>query len=507
MTSILSLAYFWQYHPALFFSLSLLFGFYAIFYTPLIILIPLSVFWIPLTFQSHHTKSLYHARLALFSLILFISAVAYTYFHYQFPSLPTDGIKGTAYIQIQSLHTKISPFNQQWLYRCEISSFKSDDSNAIIAKHLPCSIVLPKKSTLIRPLAHQNYRVKGVLKLNDSGQYVLKVKTKDPWYPISGSWNLSEIRYQAKKSVKGWIQHHISDPQSALFLAGLATGEFDDKQLTYDFSRFGLQHVMAISGFHFAIIAAILSFFLRLIFPIKINALLIIFLLSGYFLFLGTSASILRSWSMISLAMIGFFLEKSPNALNLLGGALLITLLTDPLLSQTLGFQLSFLTTTAILLLHPIIDSFLVPILTKRSLSQIIPMNLVNQHAYVILALFRQGLALTLAVNLIALPALLYYFHQFPLLSLLYNFFFPFLVSLSMFFLIIGMVIPGVNALNTLYTQWVLQFTHQMPTSVDAYIRYESLPLWGVVTYVTLIFVMAIIYKERRGTAENFTFL
>ena len=103
---------------------------------------------------------------------------------------------------------------------------------------------------------------------------------------------------------------------SANFLAGLATGEFDDHWMRQQFSRFGVQHLLAISGFHFAIIAGCLSFALRLFFPAKSCTLILLACLGGYTIFLGPQASILRAWLMSSLALIGFLIEKHPSALN-----------------------------------------------------------------------------------------------------------------------------------------------------------------------------------------------
>ena len=71
-----------------------------------------------------------------------------------------------------------------------------------------------------------------------------------------------------------------------------------------------------------------------------------------------------------------------------------------------------------------------------RSLSKITEMHWLDQHAYCLLYYLRQGLALALAVNLVAMPITFFYFQKFPLMSLFYNLFFPFLVSFSMLLLL-----------------------------------------------------------------------
>lgn len=494
---------FWQSHPALFHGVTLLLGSYLA--NHLYGLIPLFALWAPFIIKAALTRSTSILHPLWISLILLISAAGFYNWRYIDPPLPNEGIRGNATITIQSLQLKNSFFNQKWHYQCQLKSFIPTGSSQSIAHSIDCSITLPYSKKIDRPLADRDYLIQGTLIKTERGNHQLKISTKDPWKSIQGSYSFSEIRYQAKQGVKKWIQKHIKHPSSAAFLAGLATGEFDNKRLAEDFSRFGLQHIMAISGFHFAIIAAILSFFLRLVLSHKMNALMIVFFLSLYFIFLGLSPSILRAWVMISLAMGGLFLEKSPKALNLMGVALIVALIIDPQYAFSLGFQLSFLITAAILLCHSSIEKKLIALLPKRPLSEMVEMPLYSQHAYVLLSLFRQGLSLTIAVNLFAFPALLYYFNQFPLLSLIYNFFFPFLVSLSMFLLIVSIFIPWVHDLNNLYTEWVLGLAFQMPPEVDYYFRIESFPLLFLVGYLTLATLLAIHYKQPED--NEFTFV
>ena len=148
----------------------------------------------------------------------------------------------------------------------------------------------------------------------------------------------------------------------------------------------------------------------------------------------------MRAWLTILVAMCGYLLNKRGSALNSLGIAMLVVLAYDPILCNHIGFQLSFLATAAILMLFNGIDHSLKYTFFKRPLSEVIQMNGLNQHGYLLLNYCRQGIALSLAVNLATLPLLLFYFHKFSLMSLIYNLFFPFLVSLSMVMLILGMV-------------------------------------------------------------------
>lgn len=433
-------------------------------------------------------------RLVIALLLLFSSA-GYVTSSYHFPELPGHGTQGTAYFQIHSLSKTRSHIGEQWVYKGTVQSFTAHER--VIAKNIPLQLTLSESQSNVRPIANSHYLIQGVLKENDDGFYQLKLNRKQTWTPIENSWSAAEWRHLAKESVKSYIHNHISNPQSATFLSGLATGEFDDKVMSHEFARFGLQHIMAISGFHFAIIALILSSLLRLILPRNKAYFAIIFLLSSYFVFLGSSASILRAWIAIVLALGGFLLQKQSNGLNSLGVGLMVLLFLDPLAVYSIGFQFSFAVTAAILLLNSLCSFALGQFWDARQLHETQNMGRGSQIGYLLLQSFGQGIALALAVNIIALPLLIYHFQQFPLMSLFFNLFFPFLVSISMLFLLLGLMLPVLHSFNSFYTAFILNMTTQMPQSMDYYLRFEGLPLWILLTYLCLVVLIAIVLRER----------
>lgn len=162
-------------------------------------------------------------------------------------------------------------------------------------------------------------------------------------------------------------------------------------------------------------------------------------------------------------------------------------------------------------------DYYLCQILVKRPLSKMVEMNTWNQHGYCILAFFRQGLALLFAVNLFAIPLTLYYFHQFPLMSLLYNLFFPLLIAGSMGLLIFGMLttwIPFVgsalNYFNDKYTQMVLQLTYGMPESMDYHLKMDFFSTELLSGYLTIVILTVILLREsikNNEEEEGFAFI
>jgi competence protein ComEC len=509
----LLLAYqqFWRQHPALLYALAVLLGIWSVLdWTPLLLL-PMLMIAIPLLLHKDGLRG----RLAL-ACVLATCAAAFVSIKYRFPEIPQEGISGNALIEFTSLSSSTTHFGKRWLYKGTIKQF---DEGPVSARNIPFSLSLPQNEEMIRPPADQAYWVMGRLKEQPGGRYSLNVAKDTPWFPIKGTWSLAEYRFRVKQYVSDYIQRKMSSARVATFLAGIATGDFDDRLMQFEFSRFGLQHIMAISGFHFAIVAGILSLLLRLVMNKHRATLLLIFLLSSYFIFLGCGPSIMRAWMTVLIALCGFLFARRGSGLNSLGVAMLMILLFDPLQCRSIGFQFSFATTTAILLLYFGCDQLMQQVIVKRPLSQMVEMDFWNQHAYCVLAFFRQAFAMAVAVNLIALPMMLYYFHKFPVLSLVYNLFFPFMVSISMLLLLlgilIGIVLPPlgdvVHYINDRYTHFMLNFTYNMPTNLDVTWRVADLSLWLVVCHLCVMFTFGIYMKylleQKQESYQDFAFI
>jgi competence protein ComEC len=510
---------FWSCHPALLYGIAFLLGLFAHFNGSVWLLFPCVSLWLPFVFIGTFKSRRFLKPLAL-SLFTFFTAWFYAAVYYSFPSLPPQGEQGKAHIRIKNISLQATPFGQRWVYRCEIMQFLSERSPHFLALYLPCLISLPLDQTHRhpRPLANQEFWVAGKLMLSAQGAYLLKVSSKSVWHPIPDTGSIAERRYQWKKKASDWIESLYADPASGSFLAGLVTGEFDDFWMRQQFSRFGLQHLLAISGFHFAIIASFLSFVFRVFLPHGLRMIVLLFCLGMYCFFLGPQASILRAWLMCTFTLLGSLLDKQTTALNSLGMALLIILGYDPLLCQELGFQLSFTTTAAILLFYSPALAWMLTLFPKRDLSEALQMNGWSQHAYCMLAFLRQGFALTVAVNVFALPLTLYYFHQYPWMSLLYNLFFPFMASGSLCLLLLGGIfsfIPYVGStlhdVNDVYTFFLLQLTYQVPSEIDNYLTVEVFHSAWLIVFLCCVSLAGIIWKEKSAEThsieEFFTFI
>ena len=483
---------FWQKKPALYYGLAILFGISMALKFAWIVLIPLAL----TAFSNNLLKTI------LF-VVLFITACTYTHLIYQFPNVSAEGIQGRASIEIASVRLKKTFYGKQWSYRGRIKTF--DD----IAKNIDFTLNLPYDEKIIRPPANQDYELVATLKTTQNNNYYLKVSKNTPWKPIPYTYSFAEWRYQMKTALTSYIKQHYPNTRAASFLSGIATGEFDDRTMSQEFAQFGLQHIMAISGFHFAIIASILSSILKFILPKRQKILILMTLLSAYFLFLGSGPSIMRAWIAIFLALVAMWIGRQSSGLNSLGFALIAVLIFDPLLSMHMGFQFSFITTAAILLLYGLLDHLNKKLLYHRPLAITSTMTKKDQHAYCMLTTLRQAFSLAMAVNLVALPMTLYYFQSFPFLSLIYNLFFPFLVSFSMLLLLLGFVIPGLDFINVHYTSFILNFTHQMPNKINFLLEFSHISADLLIFYLTIVFAVGIFCQSliSKQASTDFVYL
>lgn len=458
-----------------------------------------------LTLLSFVIGSARHRQRLLLSFAIMCAMFSYGKVAYRLPDLPSEGIPGTAYFEASSIISSKTHFGSQWIYQGRAKLFVPDDPKATSAygKNISCSIKLPQKRNIQRPPANQSYVIQGILRPMAKGGYYFTVKKDTPWFPVLNSSSCAEWRFTAKKAVKKYIFSKISDRQSREFLSGIVTGDFEDRIMRAELGKVGLQHIMAISGFHFAMIALMLSMLLRCILPTKMAMGVLIFLLSLYFFFVGGSPSITRAWVMSLVVFFGLIVEKPSCALNSLGVAILCILFYDPMQCYTLGFQFSTLTTASILLWYPVIKFWLEKILPKRHLGQMTQMHLLDQHCYFLLSVVKETFALAMAVNITALPLTLYYFHTFPYLSLVYNLFIPFLVSICMLvFLVacfVSVILPPIGAIlhtfNSHYTHFMLNFVYNVPNTVNYSWRITGFSHTSLIFYLCSMYMLGIALK------------
>lgn len=425
-----------------------------------------------------------------------------------FPETLHEGMSGKAVIELHQVSHSNHRFGNGVVFRGQLRSFENSKGE-LFHPNTPLIMFWGKASG--RPLAGQTIvsqgrllsssRNWGVVWKPHSSQNLLSIKGKEGW----GEW-----RFKNKKKLKSLLQKSISNPRARHFLEALLTGELQDLSLQADLSRMGLQHLLVISGFHFALLAHGLLFLLRFFFSPRKRSLLLILLLSLYAFFIGTSPSVLRAWFMTLITLGSYLYGRPAIALNSLGVALLLFLLWDPWASAQMGFVLSFLATGGILLIYPSLAPQ-----PQKKLEYVLKAPPWEQWAYLLVLYLKKAFALSLSIHLATLPVLLLITHHIPLLSAFWNLFLPLLVGLGLMLLMIGLgsffLYPPLGSLilfwNGKYMEWILRFWVDLPLSVHWTLPFDQVtPTLCTCTLLTLL-LWGISRQPQKNTEGSWTFI
>ena len=145
------------------------------------------------------------------------------------------------------------------------------------------------------------------------------------------------------------LEAAIPEPEAGL-AAGIVVGLRDqvDRDLAADFTTVGASHVVAISGWNIAIVAASVAA-LGGGLARRRRALLTAIAIVLYVAFAGASASVVRAAAMAGVVLVARETGRAGRAAAALGWAAMLLLLVDPHLVGDAGFQLSTLATAGIL--------------------------------------------------------------------------------------------------------------------------------------------------------------
>lgn len=177
---------------------------------------------------------------------------------------------------------------------------------------------------------------------------------KDYYRGIIGSiyvsdYSLSEDDIISKfYSVKNIVYNKYSIRVGKEYTSEIMAACFGDTQyLDYnkrlDMNRLGIAHIMAVSGFHVAIIYGVSQFFLGS------WALFICFI---YVIFTGMKASSIRAFIMLFLMKISKKIYRNYDSKSALALAAIVILILNPYYIANMGFALSFLATIGIVLYY-----------------------------------------------------------------------------------------------------------------------------------------------------------
>lgn len=455
---------------ALIFSITLYFSYLESFWA-------LSIFLLFLDFK----------RAITYFLPLFILFLSYLYIWIGNPSFKGE-LEGKAHLHVHELNLSKSAFGTCFVLKGFIKEFRAQSRSKL--KHLPFTLYVPKGVSL--PLFNSDFLVEGTLKKSDFYGYSLKVKKEVCFERIPKTFSLAQRRYELKKKFGHFITSKVYFKNASTILIGMSSGDFQDSYLSFTFSRFGLNHLLAISGFHFAILALFLNFFFKFI-PQKIRLILLGILLTLFYLFVGYGPSLQRAWIVFLIYLLGTYQERFLTSVNVLSLSMIFVLILNPFMLFNLGFQFSFAVTFAILLYYQPLFNWLKKGFVKRSkLDEMI----------------LKAVALGLSVHLTALPLSLYHFHKFYLMGFIFNLWVPLLMSFFLFaFMGLLILFPFSSFIATkgfwllgYLLEKVLLFIFWIPTSFDYSIRVSFCSSFIIVLYLGIFLLISSTLQKKKET-------
>ncbi|MCK9618599.1 MAG: ComEC family competence protein [Lentimicrobiaceae bacterium] len=366
------------------------------------------------------------------------------------------------------------------------STSKSLRYGDIIICNSPLQLISPPKNP--NEFDYQKY-------LARKGIYYQAYIKPYQWLPLQANQG-NFFREQASK-VRAYFllifeKHGVSGKEYAVASA-LILGNTDklDAELMAEYAGSGAMHILSVSGLHVGIVYMVLDFllfFMNRNRTLRILKAIFIFLFIWFYAFItGLAPAILRAAVMISFIIAGNVYSQKPNIINSIAASAFIVLLYNPFLVTDVGFQLSYLAVTGIVLLQ------------KPIYSLWIPANYLLEKAWALCSV-------SIAAQLVTFPLSLYYFHQFPNYFLITNLI---AVPLSGFIIYTGALTLLVSPLHVLcdavsffmvlllkILNFTVHFIENLPGAILQNLYLNTLQLFLI--YLLLTFVILFCFQWKK---------
>ena len=319
----------------------------------------------------------------------------------------------------------------------------------------------------------------------------------DSYQVVPGSYkrSLAGVLYKTRAAILSILKRYIPGNKEAGVAEALLIGYRNDldRDLVQAYSNTGVVHIIAISGLHLGMIYGLLIAAFSKIpknrFTLLLRPLCVLFVLWGFSLLTGASASILRSAVMFSFIVTGESLGRRTNIYNTLAASAFCLLFYDPFFLWDVGFLLSYTAVLSIVLFMKPIYQWLY--IKNKFLNTIWQLN-----------------SVTLSAQLLTLPLVLFCFHQFPNLFLFTNAVAVPLSGLILYAELLLLIIAPFSFINV-FTGKTISF---LIAQLNGYIeRTASLPfsvtdnihlslLQGILLYLALIaFAWWLFHKQAKA--------
>jgi competence protein ComEC len=315
------------------------------------------------------------------------------------------------------------------------------------------------------------------------------------------------VIYSIKEKALQMVYQLWPDPEASVLagiLLGVETGI--PEAVAQAFKETGTSHIIAISGFNMAIVAALFVSVFGRLFGVHWGAFAAIIGLSLYTILVGGDPAVVRAAIMAGFALFARQVGRRQQALNTLAITAALMALINPQVPWDVGFQLSFAATLGLVLYaRPMQDGF--AILLSRRVSQ--------EKARKVAGPVGEYVLFTIAAQITTLPIMAYHFGSISWVAFLANPAIlpaqPPIMILGGLALILGMLWRPLGILTAplawpfvLYTIRVVEFFAQLP---GGSIVLGDFSLMWVILFYTSLFGLTLGWQQIKewltGSREN----
>jgi len=217
------------------------------------------------------------------------------------------------------------------------------------------------------------------------------------------------FRQKIYRCIERTFTHNLDYRHAPLARALILGDRTGISKYQYDgFKKSGTAHLIAISGMHISFLALIIYIVLGKAVKKPLLIAFIIIILILYNFILDPRASIMRATIWVLSAIIAGSWNREHGSSRILCISFMIMLTLDPLFIDDAGFWLTFSAMAGVVFVYPVMRNIL------KALK--IPGKMINNY-------FTAAILLTISIQIICGPLLLYYFRSLPLVSPVSNLF------------------------------------------------------------------------------------
>lgn len=287
------------------------------------------------------------------------------------------------------------------------------------------------------------------------------------------------------------IQKNIKDAPTAAITAATLLNErtFLDGEIWKAYSVTGIAHIIAISGMHVSLFFGIILAMLWWLKAPKfrwIKYLLGLPIVWGYIVITGFPPSAVRAAVMFTIIFVCLSLRKEQNPLNFLAATGFLLLCFNPLWLLDTGIQLSFAAVASIFLFYK-------PIYRLWQ-----PQNKFYNYLW-------NAVSVSLAVQILVFPIVVFYFHQFPIWFLMSNipasvYSLLLMIMGLLLFLLDGLGIPCVwlgdlmEKMTYIFHQFIFLLAEHTPQTMRQ-LYLNSIEFW--ILLLSIIFMCLFIFFKK----------